>query len=396
MTAHLDGGLYVVCARMGDPIARPARARLIWAAQTAQASADLGLPTLLTASARELPFKVEAPQSFAACRRIVSGLYNVAGDFGIRLLYPGDSKGSVGKWESEVEFPRHVLPYARIVHTRDPRVVSECVKRQVSVIYEDHNEDYHLDVNPDVVGLNSPYCRAIVAITSAVSRRLIRNGVVDEKIIVLDSGVNVRAFDRFPERAQSWRTFLLRGGHSSIAAYTGGMQEERGIGHTLNAAQELPDTMFVFAGGNARDIESWQPTVRRNGLKNVKFLGYLPQQEILELQQAADLQILSRNACGRAEITSPLKFFEYLASGTPVVSALLPVIDETEYGSAPVIWYDSGNPHTLVEAVRDSLSKYPYLSGGREEGPALARRYTWQERQAALLRFVGLESELSR
>lgn len=391
MEGSHNGGQYVVCARMGDPIVRPARARLIWAAQTAQAMADLGVRTTLAGSAVELPFKVESPQWLAACRRLVEHFYNVPATFDVHLLYPSRQEGTaVGAWEADVELPRHVLPFARIVHTRDPRVVAECVNRQVPVIYEDHNEDYHLGVDPDKNGLNDESCKAIVAITRSVQRRLIATGVSEHKIIVLDSGVNPRSFEPMPEMAESWRRFLLRGGYKYIAAYTGGMQDERGIGDILNAAMQMPDTIFAFAGGNKGDNQFWKTEATRYGLRNVKFLGYMPQQAVNEIQQAADVQILSRSPGDRSEITSPLKFFEYLASGTPILSARLPVIDEREFASAPVEWYDSTNPGVLAECLYDVFDAYPYVLGGRDAGRDMARRYDWRERQKSILRFIGL------
>lgn len=386
-----EQGSYVVCARMGDPIAQPARARLIWAAQTAQATADLGLPTILAGSAVGLPFKVEAPQWLTACRRLIEHFYNVSASFGLELLYPGnDKEARIGAWEADVELPRRLLPRASVVHTRDPRVVRQCVKRKMPVIYEDHNEDYHVGVDPQSIGLNDESCRAVIAITAAVQRRLIANGVSEDKVIVLDSGVNPRSFEPLTELAESWRRFFLRGGFERVAVYTGGMQEERGIADVLNAAAKMPDTMFVFAGGNKADNDRWKNEANRLRLRNVKLLGYMPQQAANEIQQAADVQILSRAPGDRAEITSPLKFFEYLASGAPILSAQLPALDKSQFSDAPVKWYDSNRPDEIPQLLREVMKDYPYVPGGRDAGREIARKFCWRERQKAVLNFIGM------
>ena len=78
---------FVVCARMGDPLFLAGRARLIWAAQTAQAMAELTDSCLLVGSGQHLPFKVESVDGTKSLSRVVATMYNVAGDFEMMPLY---------------------------------------------------------------------------------------------------------------------------------------------------------------------------------------------------------------------------------------------------------------------------------------------------------------------
>lgn len=391
---------FVTCARMGDKIAAPARARLIWAAQTAQATRDLGLDSLLVGGAARLPFRTDTPDGYLACKRYLQTLYNVAADFDLQLLFPsamsaGDAKWkrsfADGGWEAFYEMPRYVLPHAGMVHTRDPRVVAACLDRNIDVIYEDHEEDFHVAVeDPVALGLNKDRCVAVVAITESVRQRLVARGVEPSRIIVMDSGVNPRALDRRTTAAESWRRFLLQDGHSRVIVYTGGMQVERGIEHLIQAATEMPDCMFVFAGGNEVDNRHWIEQAKVSSLSNTRFFGYCPQSVVCELQQAADVLVMTRLAGQRTEITSPLKFFEYLAAGTPVVAARISVLESPRFDDLALRWYSPLRAGELASQLRNCMEDHPRLAAGYQANRDVARDYLWTRRQAEILKFAGV------
>lgn len=390
--------IVAVCARMGDPLFQPARARLIWAAQTAQAVNDLGAQALLVGSGRGLPIKHEGPEGVKVLKRLVADMYNVAGTFSIMPLYspPPKEGGQYGQHEAYNLFPLYVQPYVDLVHTRDPRVVANCIKSQIPVIYEDHNEDYHLAADALDLDLNNPMVVAVVAITRSVADRLVLMGTNRARIIIQDSGVNARALDRKPIRAAAWRKSLLRDGRQErLAVYTGGMQIERGIAHIMNAALRMTDVMFAMAGGNSKDIAYWVKQAKAKNLTNVQFLGYLPQNQVIELQQAADVVLMTRESGARSTITSPLKFFEYLASGTPILSARTTVLQEKDTNELSVGWYNAETQDSIISALRHIFATYPFKIEGYAENIAFSRIYTWQERQKKIIAFANINYFIS-
>ncbi len=124
-------------------------------------------------------------------------------------------------------------------------------------------------------------------------------------------------------------------------------------------------------------------------LGNVRFFGYLPHDVVCELQQAADVLILSRAASERASITSPLKFFEYLASGTPIVSARLPATARFETEGCAIEWYEPGQLNDLADSLLRSFDRFEYSQAPHRQNVDVALRHSWQERQKTLFRFIG-------
>ena len=125
-------------------------------------------------------------------------------------------------------------------------------------------------------------------------------------------------------------------------------------------------------------------------LARVLILGRKPYNQIPALLKAADILVLPNSS--REEIsnryTSPLKLFEYMASGRPIVASSLPSITEIlNYKNAFLVKPDDA--YGLTEGIRklldDSLFGVELAKKGLED----VQSYTWQERSRKILNFIG-------
>jgi glycosyltransferase involved in cell wall biosynthesis len=206
------------------------------------------------------------------------------------------------------------------------------------------------------------------------------------KLLVCDSGVNSAAFTKQPNKSARWRRFLLKEeSRKKLVVYSGGMQKERGIEDILQVAARHPDIMFAFAGGTDRDINIWYDYTKAKKINNVRFLGYLPQAEACSLQQSADILLSTRANDYRATITSPLKFFEYLASETPIVSTKINALQNLDTEGLAVSWYEAGDLIELEKKIFSTFAKFP--KGGKcySQNSSFAKKFTWEERQKKIL-----------
>jgi glycosyltransferase involved in cell wall biosynthesis len=335
-----------------------------------------------------LPQKFENAAGLPALRRMIAETYNVATNYELRGLFDIPAKfGTLepGKWALDYDIPRYVFPYCAIMHTRDPRVLTKALAAGLTGIYEDHDEDHNRGFKklPDLAERYSTL-KLVVAITEAVRARLIKSGIPETRVIVLDSGVNSNALIRQEPEALLIRRNLLQRGFDQIILYSGGLQAERGIAHIIAAAAALPRSVFLLMGGNRADQRFWQDEVCEKALSNVLLPGYLPQRRLLAFQQAADVLLATRRHDARAAITSPLKFFEYLASGSPVVAADMPALDRYHSHGLVLTLYDPAAPDSLIPALRKSFTTHPWKAEGYSTNIAFARNFTWEQRQLAL------------
>ncbi|WP_162178327.1 glycosyltransferase [Parvularcula oceani] len=370
---------------------------MIWAANTVDAVAKLGLPATLVAGAIDLPFNVSSPEGFRGCRRLLEHFYGVREAFDVMLTYPppkqvGEQASPASRqWQVEADFARHVLPRAALVHSRDPALNRLCHRHKIPFIYEDHSEDFHVEVErAQDAQLNSEFCRAVIAIAPEVKARLTAMGVDDERILVVESGLSENEVLPAESEFLRWRQFLMQGVYGKLAVYTGGMQEERDIEQIIRAASVHQDVMFAFAGGHPTDIAHWRQMAFQMGVRNTSFLGHLTYSEVATLQQAADLLLYTRKAGPRAFITSPLKLFEYLATGNRIVAAQLPQLADLSSAGLPLTWYDP-RQGDFCDRVGEALRLDPPGADERRRSRQFASLYTWRRRQQRILGFAGYQ-----
>lgn len=392
---------YLIIPRLGDPLYEPGRARLIWAANTADATHRLGFPSALCGALQRSfnPLQLKRDPVWTRPPERFRQFYDVTEAFRIfspRLFLHGpralDAVNPISRYGARKQLIRQLLSVAGCLHTRDWTLVELAVSQGIPTIFEDHAESFHVKVSryPQAI-TRSPYFLLAVAISDEARERMCERGMPLEKVMLLPSGLNRKSFERNPQAAELVRARYIQNGYRRLLVYSGGLYRFRGVDMLLEAAQSMPDTYFMVCGGRERQVKSYQRKQQMAGLKNIEFAGYLEHSELTCRLQAADLLLLPYADPDVAQITSPLKFFEYLAAGIPVVSARMPMLSSFfNRDDLAVEWTDIGDTEGLVSGLKSALERFPRRLEGYEQNRLAARRYTWDERQRRL--FERLES----
>jgi glycosyltransferase involved in cell wall biosynthesis len=174
--------------------------------------------------------------------------------------------------------------------------------------------------------------------------------------------------------------------------YAGGLREGNGIALILELARLLPSYAFHMVGGGEAEIRSWgQP----HPLANVHWYGRLAPAEVSKFLASCDVllapYIEGPKTSGGSDTSrwmSPLKIFEYMASGKPIVVSDIPVLREVlsdewvrlEIPGCAEAWV-SALKALECEALRRKLG-----DSARNE---FLSKHTWSRRVAKVLQ--GLE-----
>jgi len=114
-----------------------------------------------------------------------------------------------------------------------------------------------------------------------------------------------------------------------IIGYFGTLTKSNDIELLEKCALHLPDYNFVFAG----EITGGNYTNLKN-MKNVLFIGFIPYEEIALLCSSFDVCLLPWIMDSWIEHCNPLKLFEYMSCGKPIVSV---PIKEIVYNYSDVV-----------------------------------------------------------
>jgi len=110
---------------------------------------------------------------------------------------------------------------------------------------------------------------------------------------------------------------------------------------------------------------------------NVHLLGHRPYAALPAYLKGFDVCLLPYRQNAYTDACFPIKFFEYLASGRPVVTSALPALAE-HFDAVRVARSADEFVAQCEAALRDPAE-------GRAERISLARRHTWEHRVEALL-----------
>ena len=151
--------------------------------------------------------------------------------------------------------------------------------------------------------------------------------------LIAPNGVELQKYAELDESALARRKLNLAEGMTAV--YSGHLYPGRGMGLLLELAKRFPEIQFLWIGGRAEDVQYWWNRLALESLSNVNLVGFIPNEQLPGYQAAADIllmpyeKIISGSSGGNsASYASPMKMFEYMASGRPILASDLPVIRE--------------------------------------------------------------------
>ncbi len=227
----------------------------------------------------------------------------------------------------------------------------------------------------------------MVAISRGVKDEFVKFGYRSERILVACDGVDPEEF-RLNISKKEAREITGLPLDKKIIMYSGQFFDWKGADTLLQAAKLMPggESLFVFVGGSVRDVEKFKEEAR--GFDNVLILGHKPYKDIPFFLKAADILVLPNKKDGGISefYTSPLKLFEYMASGRPIIASNLPSITEV-LNDGNSFLTDLG-PDALSRTIKLVLEAGADAEMRAKKAVVESEKYSWKERAGRILEFV--------
>jgi len=169
-----------------------------------------------------------------------------------------------------------------------------------------------------------------------------------------------------------------------IAGYAGHLYPWKGVDTFVRALAHAPGVHALIVGGHPgeRDLDRVSRLVRELGLQDrVTITGLVAPTAVRHTLAAASVLVLPNAPSAISErYTSPLKLFEYLTMGRPIVASDLPAIREVLADDRSAVLVPAGDARALGHALV-ALKNAP--AAAAELGRAalsLSTRFTWEAR----------------
>ncbi len=233
-------------------------------------------------------------------------------------------------------------------------------------------------------------------------RRLFR-GAAFRRLVVITESLRAHYLERFADTLQAHQVVAAHDGADPMEAlpppperervqfgYVGSLLPGKGWETVVALAHRFPQHDFHIVGGTEEEIAR----IRSRGVpENLRLHGHVPHQQIPERLARFDVALLPplervvvSSGQDIARWMSPMKLFEYMAAGRPVIASGLPVIREVLTHGENGWICPPGDLDAWGEAVR-RLAGDPALRrrlAERARADFLAN-YTWEERARRVL-----------
>jgi glycosyltransferase involved in cell wall biosynthesis len=272
---------------------------------------------------------------------------------------------------------------------REPMLAWWLGFRNLPTVFEIHH-DYTTG------GIENPFTRSacrrksiksVVAVTEHLRNDLISLfDVPREKTITLPNGVDLRHFADVCPRDVARQRLGLRP-EDPVVVYAGQLHAEKGVDVLVRAAAALKHVTVVIVGGDAADKNRLRQLMVELDTHNVVLLDYVPAADVPLHLKAASVLVLphSGKVVASAKYTCPLKLFEYMAAGVPIVATELPAITEIIRHGENGWLVKPDSPAALAEGLRHLIENRSLASGLARQAARDAESYTWERRAERII-----------
>jgi len=213
--------------------------------------------------------------------------------------------------------------------------------------------------------------------------------------MVEGDGVDLRRFAKLPTREEARKQFGLQT-NRLVVGYVGRLKTlfmDKGVADLLKALKLLQVEQLAFGlivGGPTEDKEEYEAIAQKLGLTDNEVLFTGPINAALVPTAMAACDILAMPWPDKPHYRyemSPLKMFEYMAAGRPIITGDLPTVrdvltEETAIFSRPD---DPQSIANAIRTVRDQPGRAQLLAA---EARVLVENYSWERRMERILRYA--------
>ena len=189
----------------------------------------------------------------------------------------------------------------------------------------------------------------VLPVTSVLAERVAAAGVDRERIRVIPNGINAESFARLPARDDAKRSLGLE--NRFVIGFVGFMREWHGLDRVLDFIAQTPmqPPLHALLVGDGPARAALETRARELGIVDrVTFTGVIPREGIPGTLAAFDVALQP----AVVDYASPLKLFEYLALGLPIIAPDSPNIREVLTDGVNAALFLNGDGAAFVRCLQ--------------------------------------------
>ena len=218
----------------------------------------------------------------------------------------------------------------------------------------------------------------------------VRFNVSTDKIIYWPNGTDVEKFSAIIPKDEARKKLGLPT-DEKIVLYTGALFNWKGVETLILAVSKISPVAKVYlVGGATADVEYLNKRLPEANDERIVFVPFQPHELMPFWCQAADVLVLPNTGKQKVSLyyTSPMKLFEYINSGTPLVATNIPSIAEIVDNSCAFL-AEPDNPISFAEKINLALSDTETAKEKANRAQEKGKLYTWDNRSVKILTHIN-------
>lgn len=203
--------------------------------------------------------------------------------------------------------------------------------------------------------LTYKYASHIVSVGETLKKKLIQRWRLDpDHITVITNGADVQQFIAVPEDVDVRKKYFLPAGH--LIAFSGGFQPWHGVDLILRgfrlALDENPELRLILIGEGPVKVEAEKISAELGLMGRAFFLGKVPHADVASLLHASEILVIYHRAIAADIVETPLKLFEYMASGKAIIAPDVPNMRRILFDGETALLVPQDEPTSLARAIQ--------------------------------------------
>lgn len=226
----------------------------------------------------------------------------------------------------------------------------------------------------------------IVAVNQSMRHELIAAGITENKITIIENGVDIERFDAVRKPALLSRSENANAG-ATVFAFIGSFQAYHRTDLLIQAFSRMKNTRSrLLLAGDGKNFEQCRKLVEQLNLsKRVHFLGRVNNDVVPEILAQADVGVLpATNSYG-----NPMKLYEYLAAGLPIIAPDQDTVREVAGVGQEALLFKPEDVGSLAQAMDLLASNRDRRKNMACQARAIASNNAWSARAKKLARLIG-------
>lgn len=229
-------------------------------------------------------------------------------------------------------------------------------------------------------GINLRLSDKIICVTEGIKREIVkRYKVSGGKLVVIPNGANIELFR--PLDKQECRQELGLKGDAFYIGFVGSFAPWQGLELLIEAARQVKEQgysqiKYILVGDGEQEPILRQKVQEYNLEQAIQFTGRVAYEQVVNYMNAFDVCYLCKEKLLFG--FSPLKLYEYLACGRPVIASGVDGVKEViEEGQCGYL-FEAGNAEELAKRIIQSYQEREALQEMGLRGRKLVEiKYTW-------------------